>query len=277
MSSCKLVICVCVEPDFISLQTDSFKRFLKQSVDFCIVDDSRTSELSQKIRDACTMLGHEYLRSPDHAPHRTDASCRHADTLLYGWKNMRRVNSAGEKYKYIGTFDSDLFPVTPLDLDEILAEEDILCVKLISTHMYFFWPGCCIWRTNAHKLEDYEWDICLDQGVRGDTGGSTYFYWRDNPVKALELSMYQFAHMPRSEWAEHLMKLPRPILEFCLQDIPVADSLRIRWWSDLFVDPRSRFIFFHVRDISNWQGINQEYLSSKCRHFIEACRLNISS
>ena len=49
--SLKLVICVCVQPDFIWLQTACFKRFLKQPVDICIVDDSRTEELSKKIKE----------------------------------------------------------------------------------------------------------------------------------------------------------------------------------------------------------------------------------
>jgi len=274
MSSCKLVICVCVQPKFISLQIESFKRFLKQTVDFCIVDDSKTDELSQEIKAACEKEGVEYLRSPPHEPHRGDPSCRHADTLLYGWKNMRRLNSAGEKYTYIGTIDSDIFPVIPFDLDEVLADDNIVCVRLTAQHIYYFWPGFCIWRTDTHNLEEYEWNICIDNGVRADTGGTTYYYWKEKPIKPLELTMYQFAHIPRSEWAPLLSLLPPIILQFCLQDIPVADSCGVRWWSDIFKDPKGRFVLFHVRDISNWQGINSEYLQFKCQNFISACHLN---
>ena len=276
MAECKFVICVCVQPEFIRLQAEAFRKFLKQSFDFCIVDDSRTPELSQQIRAVCEAEGHEYLRSPPHAPHRTDSSCRHADTLLHGWRNMRKVNSVGEKYKYIGTIDSDIFPVTPLDLAVVLAVEDLICVRLSAQHIYYFWPGLCIWRTDKHNLEEYEWDICIDNGVRADTGGTTYYYWRDKPVKPLEVSMHQFKHLPRSSWPPLLMLLPQPILHFCIEDIQIADRCGVDWWSDVFVDPHSRFVFFHVRDISNWQGINGMYLESKCRRFIEACRLNHS-
>lgn len=265
--SLKLVICVCVQPDFIWLQTACFKRFLKQPVDICIVDDSRTEELSKKIKEVAEACGHEYLRSPPHEPGRGDSSTRHADTLLYGWRNMRRAN-----YKYIGTIDSDFFLVTPLDLDDVLAEKDILCVKHTREHIYYFWPGCCIWRTDTHQLEDFHWDICIDQGIRADTGGTTYYYWRDHPAtKPLELEEYQLVHIPRDQWSPILNRLPPPILAFCVADIAVADGCGVRWWSDVYAAPN--FVFFHLRDVSNWQGVNGLYLQHKCDTFIDACMM----
>jgi hypothetical protein len=172
-------------------------------------------------------------------------------------------------YKYIGTIDSDFFLVTPLDLDTVLAEKDILCVKHTREHIYYFWPGCCIWRTDKHQLEDFQWDICIDQGIRADTGGTTYYYWRDHPVKSLELEEYQLVHIPRERWESILTRLPAPILEFCVADIAVADGCGVRWWSDVYAVPE--FVFFHLRDVSNWQGVNGAYLQSKCERFIEAC------
>lgn len=269
----KFVICVCVQPDFISLQTACFKRFLKQSFDICIVDDSRTEELSQQIKEATLAAGHEYLRCPPHAPGRGDSSTRHADTLMFGWKNMRRG-----AYTYIGTLDSDFFLVSPLDLDTALKKEekDILCVKHTREHIYYFWPGCCIWRTDTHNLEDFHWDICIDQGFRADTGGTTYYYWRDHPAtKSLELEEYQLVHIPRENWPPILNRLPPPILNFCLQDIPVADGCGVKWWSDVYAGPD--FVFFHLRDVSNWQGVNGAYLQAKCDKFKVACSMLLST
>ena len=275
MSSCKLIICVCVLPEFISLQVACFRRFLKQTVDFCFVDDSKTDELSARIRAVCEREGYEYLRSPPHGPGREDVSCRHADTLLHGLRNMRKVNTAGGRYKYIGVFDSDLFPTGAVDLDSVLAEKDIICLKLKTFHLTYFWPGCCIWRTDRHSLEEYQWDVCVDADVRCDTGGTTHFYNKYHNTKPVELVEYKFKNMERGTWLPALLHLPRPLLDFCIQDISNADKSGIRWWCDIYTDPENTFRFFHLRDVSNWQGVNGEYLLSKFNLFYGACYKNI--
>lgn len=242
------------------------REFLKQTFDYCVVDDSKDEKTSADIQHICEREGYEYLRSPPHTPDRDQPSTRHADTLMYGWKNMKREKN----YKYIGTLDSDFFLVTPLDLDEILVEKNILTVKHTREHIRYFWPGCCIWRTDAHSLEDFHWDICIDGGIRADTGGTTYYYWRDNEerVKTLELLEYQFLHIPRDQWGALLDRyLPVPIRDFCVQDIYIADNCGVSWWSDIYADPEGRFAFFHLRDVSNWQGVRGDYLRGKILRF----------
>ena len=277
----KFVICVCVHPEFISLQTACFKHFLKQPFEMCIVDDSRTDELSEQIKAATLAEGHEYLRSPPHEPHRGDSSTRHADTLMFGWKNMRRVDASGQKFKYIGTFDSDLFPVTPLDLDTILSPvdgNDMMCVKKQRQHAYYFWPGCCLWRTDVHNLEDFHWDICMNEGgVRLDTGGTTYYYWKDKVMNPLLLNEYLFLHIDKEKYVPLLSQLPRPLFDFCIHDIIIAESCGIDWASDIFSDPHGRFVFFHLRDVSNWGNIRIDYHALKCKTFMDACKLLIPS
>jgi hypothetical protein len=271
--SCKFVICVCVHPEFISLQTACFRRFLKQPFEMCIVDDSRTEELSEQIKAVALAEGHEYLRSPPHEPHRADSSTRHADTLMFGWKNMHRLDVNGQKFKYIGTFDSDLFPVTPIDLDSVLETNDMMCVKKQREHAYYFWPGCCLWRTDVHNLEDFHWDICLDEGgIRLDTGGTTYHYWKEKTMNPLLLNEYLFLHIEREKYIPLLSQLPQALYEFCIWDILIANSCEIAWASDIFSDPHGRFVFFHLRDVSNWGDINKDYHNVKCQNFVEACK-----
>jgi hypothetical protein len=186
---------------------------------------------------------------------------------------MQKVNSLGQTYKYIGIFDSDLFPVTPLSLDLALQEKDLICFKLHTFHMTYFWPGCCIWRTDVHSLENYRWDICVDEGVRCDTGGTTHFYNKNHMSNPLELIEYKFKDLPRTQWLFLLMKLPRSLLNFCVEDLVKADSQGIRWWSDIYSAPDNSFCFFHLRDVSNWQGLSGAYLQSKFNSFYWACRL----
>jgi hypothetical protein len=184
---------------------------------------------------------------------------------------MRKVNTAGARYTYIGTFDSDLFPVSALDLDSVLGQKDIICLKLKTFHLTYFWPGCCIWRTDRHSLEEYQWDVCVDGGVRCDTGGTTHFYNKYHNTKPVELVEYKFKDMERRMWLPCLLQLPRPLIDFCVQDIAIADGRGIRWWSDIYTDPENTFRFFHLRDVSNWQGVNWEYLMSKFKMFYGAC------
>lgn len=268
MATCKLVVCVCVCPEFINLQVASLRKFMKQPFDYCVVDDSKEESISLQIKKVCEENGYEYLRSPPHEPSRLDASTRHADTLLYGWKNMKR----DKPYAYIGTLDSDFFLISPLDLDTVLQEKNILCVKHTRQHIYYFWPGCCIWRTDVHTLEDFHWDICIDNEIRGDTGGTTYYYWKENleKTKSLELLEYQFLHIPYEQWPTLLNKyLPPSILNFCAMDIQIAYHSGVNWWSDIYADPENRFVFFHFRDVSNWQNLPQrEYLEGKKQRFI---------
>jgi hypothetical protein len=276
VADCKLVICVCTHPELILYQVASLRRFLKQSFDYCVVDDSKTEEISQAIQYICQKEGYEYLRSPPHAPGRDQPSTRHADTLRYGWAHMARGD-----YTYIGTLDSDFFLVSPLDLEEVLREQNILTVKHTREHIRYFWPGCCIWRSSAHPaLLDFHWDICIDEGVRADTGGTTYYYWRDNAetVKTLELLEYQFLHIPQDQWI-HLLDtyLPTTLRDFCVQDIYIAHASGVQWWSDIYADPERRFVFFHLRDVSNWQGVAQEYLRGKVARFCAALQKHLST
>ncbi len=276
VAECKFVVCVCAHPELMVYQVACLRRFLKQSFDYCVVDDSKTLDVSEAIKAICVEQGYEYLRSPPHEPGRDQPSTRHADTLMYGWKNMRRGD-----YKYIGTLDNDFFLVTPLNLDEVLREQNILTVKHTREHIRYFWPGCCIWRSSAHPaLLDFHWDICIDRGVRADTGGTTFYYWQQNEaiVKPLELLEYQFLHIPRNQWHSLLERyLPAPLLNFCLCDIAIADNWGVNWWSDIYADPEGRFVFFHLRDVSNWQGIRAGYLDSKILRFCEALVTHIST
>lgn len=270
MPDLKLVVCVCTMPDLTVWQAASLRKFLKQSFDLCVVDDSKDEVTSEEIRAMCGKEGFEYLRSPPHAPGRDQPSTRHADTLLHGFRTMQRGD-----YRYIGTIDNDFFLVTPLDLDVVLAEQNILTVKHTREHIQYFWPGCCIWRTDAHNLENFHWDICIDAGIRADTGGTTYYYWRDHAdtVKALELLEYQFLHIPQDQWNGLLLNyLPAELLSFCAEDIAMASMWQVRWWCDIYADPQKRFVFFHLRDVSNWQGNQEGYLHGKIFRFFTSLK-----
>jgi hypothetical protein len=269
MAQCKFIVCVCAHPELMVFQVAAMRHFLKQSFDYCVVDDSKEERTSLEIRRVCEEQGYEYLRSPPHAPGRDQPSTRHADTLMYGFTHMSRDNS----YTYIGTLDNDFFLISPLDLTDILAEKNILTVKHTREHIQYFWPGCCIWRCDSHSLENFHWDICIDRGIRADTGGTTYYYWRDNAenVKALELLEYQFLHIPQEQWIGLIEKyLPLPLRDFCIQDIHISRACGVQWWSDIYADPEGRFVFFHLRDVSNWQGIHAGYLRSKVLRFCAA-------
>jgi hypothetical protein len=250
-------------------QVASLSRFLKQSFDYCVVDDSKDESTSEEIKKLCNSKGYEYLRCPPHAIDRQAPSARHADALMHGWIYMSRNTN----YKYIGTLDNDIFLVSPLDLDEVLEDKNIIMVKHTREHIQYFWPGCCIWRCDTHTLDNFLWDISVDQGVRTDTGGTTYTYWKENmeKMKEIQLLEYQFLHISQEKWPELIQKyLPPPIRDFCIKDIHIAKTCGIKWWSDIYADPDGRFVFFHLRDVSNWQGIHELYLRNKVLDFCVA-------
>jgi hypothetical protein len=268
MSTCKLVICVCAHPELLLFQAASLKKFLKQPVDLCIVDDSKDEATSSEFKRISDANSFEYIRNPLHHPLREAPSMRHADTLQHGFARMTPPT-----HTYVGTIDADLFLVTPLDLDLALQEKNILCVRHVREHIYYFWPGLCIWRLAEHPtLHTFKWDIGEDRGIRMDTGGTTYYYWLENQenIKTLEIKEHQFLHIPRTDWAPLLLTLPNPLLDFCVFDINHADSMGIQWWSDLYVCPNNTFTFFHLRDITNWQGVAENYLKTKCENFLQA-------
>lgn len=268
MSTCKLVVCVCAHPELLPYQAATLKKFLKQPVDLCIVDDSKDATTSAEFKQICETYSFEYIRSPFHHPLREAPSMRHADTLQHGFATMKTPT-----HTYLGTIDADLFLVSPLDLDVALQEKNMLCVRHTREHIYYFWPGLCIWKLADHPtLHTFKWDIGEDKGIRMDTGGTTYYYWlqHQEKTKTLEIKEHQLLHIPREEWGPLLFTLPYPLLEFCVFDIQYADSQGVKWWSDLYVCPNNTFTFFHLRDITNWQGISEDYLKRKCIHFLEA-------
>ena len=52
-------------------------------------------------------------------------------------------------------------------------------------------------------------------------------------------------------------------------DIQIAHHYGVNWWSDIYADPENRFVFFHFRDVSNWQNLPQrDYLEGKKQRYI---------
>lgn len=265
---CKFIICACAYPEFLLLQAAYLKHNLKQTFTFCVVDDSDVPETNAEFVRICAEQGWEYLKAPFKRHLVGNPSGRHASAINHGFRSM----SMDGGHRYYGILDNDLLLVAPLDLDTVLSPEGPTALVLRQTreHIHYFWPGCFIYSAEAHPILPMDWSQIIDDGVLTDSGGGTYYAWQnpDLGIKALELTDVSSIRNTPEEWDATMKEfLPLPIQHYYEFQKALAASLQVRCWSDVLYERSKGIVWFHVRDISNWEGNPALYFQRKLEAF----------
>lgn len=193
-----ILTCCYNRPDFIEIQFKTFKKFLRESFKFIVINDAPTQDVSQEIEKMCKKYDIECKRFEQHwhnLPYlpRNDGnpfnfpSVRHAHALQYG---LQTIGFSHDDYVMIA--DSDLFLVKPFSVTEYMQDHHISGFLRYSqftgslqedTQISYFWPPLIIINMpilpNKIDFNVNVGFVAPDRWV--DTGGFTYFYMKNNP------------------------------------------------------------------------------------------------
>ncbi len=172
-------------PDFIKIQHDTFKKFLKDDYEFVVFNDARDRSMEQQITNMCQQLQVACIRIPQeihdqpylkrwagesyHAP-----AVRNCNVVQYS------LNHVGFKHDdIVALFDSDMFLVKDFSIREYMKGYDLVGIK---QGIGYLWIGLTFLNmdTMPNKTTlDFNCGRVNDTAV--DAGGHTYCYLRDNP------------------------------------------------------------------------------------------------
>jgi hypothetical protein len=250
------------------IQDACFKKFLKQSFTFLVVDDSEDPSVAEVLKQICSHLQYTYARCPiPTGMNASSPSFRHAHALNYGWKVLLQTVNA----KYVGTLDTDLIPVSPIDLEEQMRKIDVLAARLQNPEFTFFWPGLTLFKVGSQPLEEIRWDLFVKNREGSDTGGATSLYIES--VSDTYSVRYFTWHAVRTE-PDHVfietinMFLPPSLIEFCKEDVKRLNKPGSQWIVDVF--EHSTMLFFHLKNVSNWARNSTEYHHGRVQRFAQA-------
>ena len=169
-------------PDFVILQNQLFKKFMKNDFKFHIVDDSVDPEITEQFEIACSLNELEYYRKPPNTkPMNPAQAC--ADTVQWTYDNIIRKNHSDDIVFFL---DSDMFLIDEFDIEEYMSDAIIGGLPQQRGHVTYMWNGIMFF--NMPKIEDKDIDFSdgVVEGHMTDVGGMTYWYFLRTGIKMKE-------------------------------------------------------------------------------------------
>lgn len=169
-------------PDFVILQNQLFKKFMKNDFKFHIVDDSVDSEITEQFEIACSLNELEYYRKPP-TNKRMNPAQACADTVQWTYNNIIRKNHSSDIVFFL---DSDMFLIDEFDIEEYMSDAIIGGLPQQRGHVTYMWNGIMFF--NMPKIEDKDIDFSdgVVEGHMTDVGGMTYWYFLRTGIKMKE-------------------------------------------------------------------------------------------
>ena len=142
-------------PDFVSLQQQLFKKFLKNEYTFHVVDDSVDARISSEFYWFCKSNGVEYYRKPpEDKPMNPAQACAH--TVQWTYDNLIRKNHSEDIVLFL---DSDMFLIDEFDIAEYMSDAAIGGLPQQRGHVTYMWNGIMFF--NMPYIEDKDIDLSL--------------------------------------------------------------------------------------------------------------------
>ena len=193
-------------PDFIKIQHDTFKKFLKDDYELVVFNDARDRSMEQQINNMCRECGISCIRIPQEIhdrPYLTrwPGESNHAPAVRNCNVVQYSLNEVGFKHDdIVALFDSDMFLVKDFSIRKYLENYDIAGIR---QGIGYLWIGLAFldMRTMPNKTT-INFNCGRVNNIPVDAGGHTYCYLRDNPdiraryfaQCALSQEMVQKAH-----------------------------------------------------------------------------------
>jgi len=169
-------------PDFVVLQDDLFKKFLKNDYLFHVVDDSIDSNISEEFQKICKERDLRYYQKPKRTVQMNPAQAC-ADAIQWTYETIIKQEYSKE---IIFFTDSDMFLIDEFDIEEYMSDAIIGGLPQVRGHVTYMWNGIMFF--NMPKIEDKNIDFSdgIVEGHMTDVGGYTYWYFKKNNIKMKE-------------------------------------------------------------------------------------------
>jgi len=167
-------------PDFVLLQNQLFKKFLKNDYKFHIVDDSIDPSITEQFEITCSLNELEYYKTPKELEH-PDPSTKVGNVIQWAFDEIIKKDCASDTVFWT---DSDMFLIDEFDIEEYVSDCVIAGLPQDRGHIKYMWNGIMFF--NMPKLmaldPDIKFNIDRVDGHMLDTGGETYHYFKKNNI-----------------------------------------------------------------------------------------------
>lgn len=188
----KIFTSVVNRPDFVEIQDKLFKKFLKNDYEFCIIDDSIISDVTEQFKNICEKRNIEYYKKPQNTDNMNPAQAC-AAAVQWTYDNLIKENC---KNDLVCFFDSDMFLIDDFDIEEYLSDAIISGLPQKRGSVNYMWNGIMFF--NMPKIHQINTEIDFSDGyVEGqltDVGGHTYYYFEKNHVTMKETDVQYPTH-----------------------------------------------------------------------------------
>lgn len=168
------------------------KKYLEDSYEYIVVDNSSDDFVSQNIRDLCLFHGIEYIKLPYNPYSKFNPSYSHGLALQWFLKNI----VLAQKIQYFGLIDHDIYPVRKTSLlDKLHNSPCYGHVQHRGDHWYL-WPGFCFF--NALKINVEQLNFLPVSSKQMDTGGGNYAALSNVQLTHLETPEHSYIRLTNS-------------------------------------------------------------------------------
>lgn len=266
-----IVTCSYTRPDFIEIQSKTFKAFMQDEYEFIVFDDAPDAPTSNAIKNMCKKLSITHQRIPQVVhmasnrkqignfvrssipvyidEQRGNVSCRASDSLNYLLQNVA-FNHEG----IVCLVDSDLFLIKKFSIADFMQEYDLYGCIQQRNHITYLWTGLMLFNNaklpNKHTLT---LDCGKVDGVGVDTGGHLHCYLQEN--KSLRIGFYSNTHiddLPKDANALQMRGYTQPEAQFIMNNPSRME---------FHIDNN----FLHYCAGGNWDKLPQQYHINKTK------------
>jgi FkbM family methyltransferase len=217
LSMKKVTICIATSsrPDFIPVQYESLKRFLKDDYEYVVLNNAINSKAMRKaITRTCDALGIRSIEIKKNKNFKIIGG-QHAISFFGGYKNPNVATAYPIKYvwedmcarnreRLLVIMDSDMFLCRPVSFNEELQGHDAAFITQYrgisadghTASVTHPWNGICIFDVaKIPDLKTLNWDCgvipkAFINGHAVDVGGYGHFWLKDHPVSIQHISEY---------------------------------------------------------------------------------------
>lgn len=171
MKEVTLLTIACNRPDFIPLQYETAKKYLKDDFRYTVVNNSYFGQdKPEEIEAMCKKLNTGYVRVR-HKIGKTEPSAVVKDTLNFLWKDFKKVKGI------LAIIDSDLFFTRNISFNELLEGYDMAFCPIFTGDKVWPWTGFMVFNMDKIKVDDINFSFaCLDGKKYQDVGSAINGY-----------------------------------------------------------------------------------------------------
>lgn len=238
-------------PDFITIQDQTFRAFVKDDYEFVVFNDASDEETSLAIQNTCADLNISCIPIPQdihkgpYLPRMPwesyDHPCVRASNVFQYSLNNLGFDHDG----LVMIIDSDMFLVDDLNVAEYMQDYDISALDQSRGPVHYLWSGLVFlnMQTLPNKKQ-LSFNCTTVEGHACDVGAETYYYIRNNPEARVKLIQGQaYVNDLINEDVSNLHPFMKLMIE---NDVPD---------SEFFMN----YKIFHYRSGSNWNYKSAEY------------------